>query len=252
MDNLQTQIGFQEVWTLFKETDKRSKETDKQIKQTDKKLEKLFKQTNEQFKQTNEQFKQTNEQTNEQFKQTNEQFKQTDKKLEKLFRETNEQFKQTDKNIKEMSEQLKKTEKMVGNLGNRWGEFVEGMVKPGMLRIFKEQGIDIEQVYERCVSRKNNDTMEIDLLGVNGPCVVAVEVKSKLTIKGVRTFIKKLAEFKRFFPLYSDKKVTGAVAGITIFRDANDFAYDNGLYIIGQAGEGVTIINDQKFKPRFW
>jgi hypothetical protein len=220
MDNLQTQIGFQEVWNLFKETDKRSKQTDKQIKQTDKKLEKLFRQTNEQFRQTNEQLRQSSE--------------------------------QTDKKIKELAEEVKKTEKMVGNLGNRWGEFVEGMVKPGMLRIFKDQGIDIEQVYERCVSRKNNDTMEIDLLGVNGPCVVAVEVKSKLTIKGIRTFIKKLAEFKRFFPLYSDKKVTGAVAGITIFGDADDFAYDNGLYIIGQAGEGVTILNDQKFKPKFW
>ena len=193
------------------------------------------------------------------FKETDKRSKETYKQLDRLFKETNKQFKETDKTIREMGKKIDKagenlieTQKMVGNLSNRWGEFVEGMVKPGMLRMFQYQNINIEQVYERCVSHKNFGTMEIDLLGIDGPHVVVVEVKSKLTMKGVRSFIKKLAEFKQFFPGYSDKHIIGAVAGITIVSNVSSFAYDKGLFVIGQAGEGVNILNNRDFKPKFW
>lgn len=41
--------------------------------------------------------------------------------------ETDRQFKETDRKIKEVSAQI-------GNLGGRWGEFVEGLVAPGWVR----------------------------------------------------------------------------------------------------------------------
>jgi hypothetical protein len=187
------------------------------------------------------------------FRETNRQMKEMAQETDKKFKELVEAGKETDKKFREMSATMIQTGKMVGNLGNRWGEFVEGMVKPGMLRMFKDRNINIAQVYERCVSHKEkHQVMEIDLLGVNGPYVVAVEVKSRLTLKKVKDFMKKLAKFKDFFPSYSDKELIGAVAGITIISNVRSFVDDNGLFLIGQAGDAVSILNDQGFEPKLW
>ncbi|HID57281.1 TPA: DUF3782 domain-containing protein, partial [Candidatus Poribacteria bacterium] len=44
----------------------------------------------------------------------------------------------------------------------------------------------------------------------------------------------------------------GAVAGIVIEEEADKFAYRNGLFVIGQSGQAAKILNDEKFRPRFW
>ena len=53
------------------------------------------------------------------------------------FKETDSRFKETDK----------KFEKMIGKLGDRWGEFVEGIVAPAAVRLFRERGIEINLHY---------------------------------------------------------------------------------------------------------
>ncbi len=42
----------------------------------------------------------------------------------------------------------------------------------------------------------------------------------------------------------------GAVAGIDI--QEGRYGYQQGLFVIGQSGEMVRILNDKKFQPRFW
>lgn len=61
-----------------------------------------------------------------------------------------------------------------------------------------------------------------------------------------------MAEFKQFFPEYQDRRVFGAVAGIVIDEGADRYAYQNGLFVIGEKGETVKILNDQKFTPKVW
>lgn len=51
--------------------------------------------------------------------------------------------------FRETVKALKGAEKMVGPLGSRSGEFVEGMVKASMQRMFRDRGINIEQVHQR-------------------------------------------------------------------------------------------------------
>ena len=42
----------------------------------------------------------------------------------------------------------------------------------------------------------------------------------------------------------------GAVAGIVIDEGTDKYAYRQGLFVIGQTGEMVRILNDEKFKPK--
>ena len=82
-----------------------------------------------------------------------------------------------------MQEQYEKTNAIIGRLGNRIGDFVEGLVRPGLMRLFNERGHPAWA--NRAVPSSpgaGEETMEVDLVGINGDEVVVVEVKSKLTV----------------------------------------------------------------------
>ena len=44
----------------------------------------------------------------------------------------------------------------------------------------------------------------------------------------------------------------GAVAGMVVPDDAARFAYRQGLFVLAQSGESVTIRNDANFQPGVW
>jgi len=217
MGQEETKLSSQDIWALFRETDR------------------MFRETREQIAQMN---------------------KETDEKITRTNRETSEQITQmnreTDLKIKETSEQIARTEREVGALSGRWGEFVEGLIAPGAVAMFQERGIKIDYVFQRAKSHKNGDSMEIDVLGVNNEYAVLIEVKSTLDVRDVREHIERMKAFKRFFPAYSDKKIVGAVAGIKTEGEADKFAYRQGLFVIGQSGDTVEILNDKSFKPKTW
>jgi len=77
-----------------------------------------------------------------------------------------------------------------------------------------------------------------------------VEVKSTLSPDDVKEFLGKLKGFRGFFPEYAERKVIGAVAGIVMESGADKFAYRQGLFVIAQKGENITILNDSKFIPK--
>ncbi len=166
-------------------------------------------------------------------------------KILKLFEETDRQVKETSREVKEIC-------KRVDGLSSKWGRFVEGLLVPAVERLFKERGIPVEKVSQRIKIHKNGDTMEIDIMVINREYVVLIEVKSTLSVENINEHLEKLARFKSFFPEYADRKVIGAVAGIVIDEGADRYAYKSGLFVIGQSGETVKILNDKNFIPRSW
>ncbi len=163
----------------------------------------------------------------------------------KLFEETNRRFKETEKQIKE-------TDRKIDRLTGKWGRFVEGLVVPAAEELFKKRGIEVTSIYQRVKKRKDNERMEIDVLAVDTLYAILIEVKSTLGVSDVKEHIERIGKFKYFFPEYSDRKVLGAVAGIIIDEGSDRYAYQNGLFIIGQSGENVKILNDDDFKPKEW
>jgi len=194
------------------------------------------------------------QETDRQFKETALQFKETDLKFQETdrqFKETALQFKETDRFIKALS---KETNQKIGKLSNRLGEFVEGLIKPSVVKLFRERGIDVHKLYSD-VSAENSDlnlATQIDLLIVNGDVCVLIEVKSNLSIDDVNEHIERMGKFKPLFLEYADKKVLGAVAGMVISDNVAKYAYKKGFFVIGQQGETASILNDNKFTPTIW
>ncbi len=161
-------------------------------------------------------------------------------------------FAETDRRFKETEKQIRETDKKVNALTGKWNRFVEGLVVPAAERLFRERGIAVENVFQRVRLRKGGEGMEIDVLAVDGEYAVLIEVKSTLGIDDVREHLQRMEKFKRFLPEYADRKAVGAVAGIVIDEGVDRFAYKNGLFVIGQRGDTVAVLNDERFSPKVW
>jgi len=172
--------------------------------------------------------------------------------LERSIQEIWTLFKETDRRMRETSKVVAETSRSVNALTGKWGKFVEGLVAPGAVRMFKERGIEVRETSTRVEAHRNGREMEIDVLVVNEEYVLAIEVKSTLKVEDVNEHIEKLKGFREFFPRFKDKKVIGAVAGIVMEETVDRYAYRKGLFVIGQTGEMVKILNDEEFKPKTW
>lgn len=168
------------------------------------------------------------------------------------FRETDRRFKETDRKFQETRSMIEKTRGEVSSLTDGWGRFVESMVEPAVVRLFAGRGIPLDGTSPRAKRRRNGQTMEIDVLGVNREYVVPVEVKTTLRTSNVDTYVKKLKKFKTFFPEYRDYKVIGAVVGMTVPASVARYAERRGLYVLAQSGETVQLLNSEDFEAKVW
>ena len=210
------QPTYDDILRLFQETDRRFQETDRKFQETDRRFQ----------------------ETDRKFQETDLQLKETDRKLHAAIQEN-----------RRINQQVSK---QIGELGGAWGRFVEDLVAPACERIFLERGIPVDQVSQRVKRRRQGDTLEIDVLVVNQGHVLAVEVKSSLSVPDVKDFIADLERFSNFFPEYADMQLYGAVAGIGIESGADRYAYRQGLFVMAQSGDSVTLLNDSAFIPTAW
>ena len=120
------------------------------------------------------------------------------------------------------------------------------------MRLFAQRNIAIEGTALRSKRHRDGREMEIDILGVNREYVVVVEVKTTLNVDDVKDHVKRLAQFKEFFPEYGERKVVGAVAGMRLEGEADKYAYRRGLYVLAQSGETVRMLNDEAFRAHLW
>jgi hypothetical protein len=213
---------LEEVWALFKETDRmikaRAEENDRRAQETDRRA------------QENDRRAQENDREFQEMKQT----------MKAMSQETDRQF-------REMA-------KKIGELGSRLGDFVEGLIKPSVVKLFQERGIEVH-VVTRDVEANNPAlglAMQIDLLAMNNDCCVLVEVKSHLKINDVNEHLERMEKFRPLFPAFATAKVYGAVASMVIADEVAKYAYRQGFFVIGQKGEYAVILNDEQFKPRGW
>ncbi len=194
------------------------------------------------------------------FQETERRFQETERVLKEQSLETErilkEQSLETERILKEQSlktdRQITRLSQEIGNLGGKWGRFVENMVAPACETLFLNRDIPVHQVSQRVRKRLDGKTLEIDVLVTNENHVLVVEVKSSLSVDNVKELIKNLTEFRQFFPEYNHKQLYGAVAGIEIEEGADKYAYRQGLFVLAQRGENVAILNDTEFQPKTW
>ena len=181
---------------------------------------------------------------------------QAQKEVTEAQKETEHRFQETDRRFQEFVEENKKgfkqLRKEISELNDSWGRFVENMVAPACKTLFLSRGIPVHRVSQRLQNWLEGETMEIDILVANQDHVLVVEVKSRLSVRDVQDFIEDLHDFRRFFPEYNKKHLYGAVAGIDIEKGADKYAYRQGLFVLAQTGETVTVLNGAAFEPKSW
>lgn len=176
------------------------------------------------------------------------------------LRESHEEFKQAHKETeriiekiqRETAREIKEVNKSIGRLTNRLGEFVEEAVRPAAVKLFRECGIDVHEVQQNIVVKRDGEGLEVDLLVVNDKDAVAIECKSNLSIDDVNEHLERLDKIKRLIPRYKENRILGAVAGMVIFENVAIYAIKKGLFVIGQNGEQLELRNDMSFKAKVW
>ncbi|MEI6379778.1 MAG: DUF3782 domain-containing protein [Cyanobacteriota bacterium ELA615] len=154
--------------------------------------------------------------------------------------------------IAKLEKTVERTSKAVDSLTTRWGRFVEELVEPAVIKLFQAKGIDVKEVHPRLESKRDEFSMEIDIMAVDETELVLVECKSRLSKDDVDEFLEKLPKFKLAFPHYKNYQVYGAVAGIEIDRGVDRYGYKKGLFVIKPSGDTVAIINKDGFRPEIW
>jgi hypothetical protein len=159
---------------------------------------------------------------------------------------------EADRRLAQLEQIAANTSREVAGLTTRWGQFVENLVEPSVVRLFQSRGIAVQETARRLKSQRPGNQMEIDILAIDGNVAVAIEVKSRLSRQDVDDFLARLSRFKQAFPHFSPFDIYGAVAAIEIDEGVDRYAYQRGLFVIRQTGETVAIANDVAFRPTAW
>jgi len=184
-----------------------------------------------------------------------------------------ESQKETDQKIKELSEEHKRTElaqqktelaqqktelaqqkteetvrkvaKQLGGIGNNNGEIAHQYFFRGLKHKMSLNGISFNEIKQKLSNSFKDKSGEYDILLVNADSIVIVEVKYSVNPKDVSRFYEQLQYFKFLFPMYSEYKIFGAIAGFAIPDDALTLSEKYGFFILTKSGKEIEILNHE-------
>ena len=167
------------------------------------------------------------------------------KETDRQFKETDRQFKETDRRLTLLSEQI-------GGLGNKFGDFAEGMALPSLEAILQRH-FGVDQILPGRLFRKGEEELELELIGaVNGQrrTLVAAEVKSHLNERELEKFVRNLGRFFHVLPQFKGYKLRGVLAVVNCSKEMKKTAQAQGVYVARMHGDIFRLEVPRGFKPR--
>lgn len=157
------------------------------------------------------------------------------------------------KELDETWQQIRRVDKQLGELGNRFGGFTEGMAWPSVAKILYQE-FGMNDVSLRRQARLNGETLEIDVLAYDNTGardeVFIVEIKSRLTPEAITQIHKTIAAFPRFFPQLKERKIYGIIAAVDIPENLRQKVLQNGFYLARISDETFKLQVPRGFKPK--
>ncbi len=184
------------------------------------------------------------------FRETRESIAETRQSLKETERILRESHQETERQSKRTEEKLDRLAKQVAGITDSLGLFAEQAVFPAIDRLLKTRNINIKELYTGLKGRRNGDNVEFDIVGAGPEAAILIEVKLKLKKKDIEDLIAKMPDVFKFFPHLRRPKLYGGAAGMSIEKDVERFAYKRGIFVFGESGDNIRILNDEKFKPR--
>jgi len=90
----------------------------------------------------------------------------------------------------------------------------------------------------------------VDLLVVNDGVLIAIECKGKMTVAYIDQHIERMNKLKPMLPAYRHHQALGAVAAMVMPHNVAEYAQEQGLYVLVQSGETLTIRNAPEFHAK--
>lgn len=152
---------------------------------------------------------------------------------------------------KETDQIVKRTQKQLGELGNKLGSFAEGLAYPTVERIMLEE-FHMDTVGP-IRSRKGGETLEIDAFGYansNINTVILGEIKSHFREHHVEQVEQACQRLFHFMPEHRGKKVYGMVIFVKGDQNAIQLAAKHGIYIVEANDENFKLRNGKDFVPK--
>jgi len=181
----------------------------------------------------------------------------SERKWEKSMAESRREWKESmAESDRKWKEQMKELSKNIGGISNSLGDLTESMFRHELWKKFKDIGISVTcQSSDKEFSDHDGRILaEVDVFMENGDCVIAVEIKTKLKMEHVDAHLKRIEIVRQYMDERGDKrKLLGAVAGGSVAKKVMGHAHEQGLYVVLQNGESVSIAAaPQGFKAREW
>ena len=166
------------------------------------------------------------------------------------------QFEKTDRQINELGNKLEKTDqfieetnrklgKQIGDLGNKFGSFTEGMALDSVAHLLSTR-FGVHQVARRLRRRdkETGDEIELDYFGYENGVLnraVIVEIKSQFRRRNIEQVKKKVDRFRHFFPQYNESELFVVIAYV-------DFESDDVLHEALAEGFYLATLSDEIFR----
>jgi hypothetical protein len=170
----------------------------------------------------------------------------------KLIQETNQGIAELRKSQKETDRQIKQTNKQLGELGNRWGLYTEGLAYPSLEKVLREK-FKMTFVFQRAHSKQKGHNLELDIFGYANDDVnaaVIVKIKSRLTEEDLQQLLDTLKEFPKAFPNHADKKLYGIMAAVNIAENMKQRVLKQGIYLAQINDETFRLTVPRNFVPK--
>ncbi len=176
----------------------------------------------------------------------------TDEELKELVAETSRQVASLGKEVEDLVRTHKRTTQQLGELGNRFGGFTEGMALPSMREILYEK-LGVDAVVTDARSRRNGRSIQVDAVGItNGDAnaVYLVEIKSRLREEGLQQILRHLRSFSDFFPAHRGKTFYGVLAAVDVPEELEQRVLKHGIYLAKIHGDLFELAVPEGFEPR--
>ena len=181
-------------------------------------------------------------------KQMQESQKQMQESYDKTQKQMQESYDKTQRQIDELS-------KNIGGVGNTLGRLSESMFAVELYKKFNEIGYPFTKQGPHVKFHENGRVVaEADYLLENGDYVMVVEVKTESKIEDVNDHMQRISAIRSYFDAHGDSRtLVGAVACVMLPENVKNYAQKQGLYVITQSGDSITIADYPKgFKAREW
>ena len=181
--------------------------------------------------------------------------RESQQETDRLMRETDRKMQETAREVKETAQVVRETNQSIGGLHNSFGELAEHLVAPGIEEKFNALGYHFKDTAQnrKFKNKKENISVEIDILLENDDYSVAVEVKSKPRETDIDVFKRRLELLRKYKDSIQDShKIHGAIAGAVFQKEVKKAVLEAGFYVIEQSGDTMKINVPEGFKPKEW